>query len=110
MTQDTPGVVVAGTVTTEQFTMLGQRMTNIASISDVHPGRSFAWRTTSGTDAEGTRTVDPVDATTTRVTLVTRSRPSGALEKLLRPLIAPTLQRSLDRSLAQLREWLEKSA
>ena len=107
MSQDTPGVVIDGTRTSEDFRMLGTRMTNLAIIDRVEPGREFHWKTTSGTDADGTRTVIPITPTTCDVQLETVSRPSGFVETLLRPLIRRTLQRSLDASLERLKALIE---
>ena len=110
MTQDTLGVVVDGTRTVEEFTMLGQRMINIGIVDGVEPGRRFHWRTVEGTDAEGTRAVVPGAGGSCTIELTLTSRPRGAAENILRPLLRPALQKSLDRSLERLRPMVERSA
>lgn len=96
--QDTEGPVRNGTRTVEEFRMLGQRMTNVARISQVDPGVAFRWATTSGTDADGERRVTP-EGGGTRVRLITTSRPATRVERLLSPVIGPALRRALERSL-----------
>lgn len=59
------------------------------------------------TVAEGTREVLPLGADRSEIRLETRSRPSGAMESLLRPLIKPVLTRSLRRSLVELKRLVE---
>ena len=109
MGQDTPGTVRNGTSTVEEFRMLGQRMTNTAIISRVDPGVAFSWATTSGTDADGERRIESFDGGV-RVVLTTTSRPSGRIERLLRPLIGGALQRALDRSLERFEDLVSESA
>jgi uncharacterized membrane protein len=113
MTQELPaaagrtvGPVVDGTRTVERYRILGTRTVNVARVFDVDPGRGFAWRTVSGTDAEGTRTVVPLGAGRCRVVLRTVSRPSGVLENALRPLVARTLRRQLTTSTGRLADLL----
>jgi len=111
MTQEPPvgalgnGTVVDGTRTVEHYRILGTRSLNVARIFDVDPGRAFSWRTVSGTDAEGTRTVVPLDADHCRVVLRTVSRPHG-VENLVRPLVGPALRRSLATSTVRLADLL----
>jgi hypothetical protein len=107
MTQDVVGSVVDDTTTVEDYRILGQRMLNTAVIPDVVAGRSFRWSMVSGTVAEGTREVLPLGADRSEIRLETRSRPSGAMESLLRPLIKPVLTRSLRRSLVELKRIVE---
>ncbi|MGC5165862.1 SRPBCC family protein [Luteimicrobium sp. DT211] len=99
------GTVTNDTRTVERYRILGTRRVNVARIFDVDPGRSFAWRTVSGTDAEGTRTVVPLGPERCRVVLRTVSRPRG-LETILRPLVAPTLRRTLTASTVRLSDLL----
>lgn len=108
MSQDTTGTVRNGTRTVEQFRMLGQRMTNTAIISRVDPGVAFSWATTSGTDADGERRIEPFDGGV-RVVLTTTSRPGGRVERLLSPVIGPALQRALDRSLERFEDLVLES-
>ncbi len=105
MTQEPPGTVVDGTRTVERYRILGTRSVNVARIFDVDPGRSFSWRTVSGTDAEGTRMVVPLGPHRSRVVLRTVSRPRG-LENLVRPLVRPALRRSLASSTVRLADLL----
>ncbi|MEL4319771.1 SRPBCC family protein [Leifsonia sp. YIM 134122] len=109
MTQDTTGTVRNGTRTVEQFRMLGQRMTNTAIISRVDPGVAFSWATTSGTDADGERRIEPFEGGV-RVVLTTTSRPGSRMERMLSPLIGSSLQRSLDRSLERFEDLVLESA
>ena len=69
------GTVRVGTTTTETFRMLGQRMTNLGLVDEVTPGEFFHWRTTQGTDADGTRTVVALGSTGSSVELTIASRP-----------------------------------
>ena len=111
MTQDPPtgGTVVDGTRTVERYRILGTRTVNVARIFDLDPGRSFSWRTVSGTDAEGTRAVVPLGPDRCRIVLRTLSRPSGGLETVLRPLVARALRRSLTTSTGRLADLLRTS-
>lgn len=110
MDQDTPGTVEVGTITTEDFRILGQRLHNIGVVSHVAQGRRFRWRTVDGTDADGSRSVEALSGGRSRVVLTTTSRPSGLMERALRPFIRPALQRSLDTSLEQFRSLVEEGS
>ncbi|NUR84061.1 MAG: hypothetical protein HOY71_08245, partial [Nonomuraea sp.] len=52
------GIVRAGTTTAEVMRFAGRTYRNGGEVIRVDPGRSFAWRTTSGIDAEGGRAVE----------------------------------------------------
>lgn len=110
MDQDTPGTVQVGTITTEDFRILGQRLHNIGVVSHVAQGRSFRWRTIEGTDADGARLLEALPGDRSRVVLTTTSRPAGLVERLLSPFIRPALQKSLETSLVQLRTLVEQGA
>lgn len=101
MQQDTPGLVVDGTVTTERFAMLGTRTTNLARISRVASGTSFAWTTFQGVTAHGTRTVTALSSGWSRVDLHTFYTPRGP-ERLIAPIIRRALSASLARSVERL--------
>lgn len=89
------GVVVAGTTTAEVLRLGGRTYRNRGVVTAVEPGRTFAWRTTSGADATGSRAVVPLGRDRCRVRLELRVTPHGA-ERLL----APVLRRMLARNLA----------
>lgn len=110
MTSEPRGPVSVGTTTTEQFRMLGQRMTNLGLVDSVSPGEQFHWRTTKGADADGARIVTPITATSCSVELTIASRPSGFIETLLRPFIAGALQRAHDESVTRLKQLIEQPA
>ncbi|KQX05438.1 MULTISPECIES: SRPBCC family protein [unclassified Leifsonia] len=109
MSQDTIGTVGNGTRTVEQFRVLGQRMTTTAIVSRVDPGVAFSWATTSGTDADGERRIEPFEGGV-RVVITTTSRPGTRIERMLSPIITASLQRALDRSLERFEDLVLDSA
>ena len=60
MAPRTVGPVSVGTTTAEQLRMAGRTLGKTGVVTAVEPGRRFAWRTTSGVPAHGSRTVTPV--------------------------------------------------
>lgn len=89
------GLVEVGTTTSEDMRFGGRTYHNDGEVVAVDPGRRFEWRTTSGADACGSRTVEPVGHERCRVVLELTVTPSGA-ERLM----APVLRRMLGRQLA----------
>jgi hypothetical protein len=101
MAPDPPGPVAAGTTTSEDIRVAGRTWHNEGVVTEVVPGARFAWRTTAGADAEGSRAVEALGPDRCRVTLTLTVRPHGA-ERLLRSLAARQLRRNLTRDLARL--------
>ena len=54
------GLVAPGTTTIEQLRLAGRTHRNAGIVLGVEPGARFEWRTTSGAEAEGSRTVVPI--------------------------------------------------
>ncbi len=95
-----PGPVGPGTTTREVLRAGGRTTRNDGVVTDVTPGRRFAWRTTSGVDADGSREVEPLPDGSCRVRLELRVRPPGLLRLVpgpLRWLLARGLRGDLDR-------------
>lgn len=106
MTPEPAGAVALGTTATERIRFGGRVLRNVGVVEALDPGRRFAWRTTSGVDAEGSRAVEPVDANRSRVRLVLRIRPRGA-ERFYAGLAAVVLRRRLRGDAHRLRRLLE---
>ena len=109
MAPDPPGPVGPGTTASEDIRVAGRTWHNDGLVTELVPGVRFAWRTTSGADAEGSRTVEPLGPDRCRVTLTLTVRPHGA-ERLIRPLAARQLRRDLARDLARLGRLLATDA
>ncbi|CAA9229573.1 MAG: hypothetical protein AVDCRST_MAG50-1035 [uncultured Acidimicrobiales bacterium] len=90
-----PGLVRPGTTTREVLRFAGSTRRTEGIVDVVEPGRTFRWRTTRGVDAEGARTVIPLDGASCRVRLELTVRPRG-----VERLAAPVLKRLLARNLA----------
>jgi uncharacterized protein YndB with AHSA1/START domain len=101
MAPSTAGTAVVGTTTAEVLHLGGRTYHNDGLVTAVVPGARLEWRTTSGADANGSRTVRPLDDGRCEVTLELEVRFHGA-HRLLRPLLASMLRRGLDRDLAAL--------
>src|SRR4051812_17984088 len=54
------GPVAVGTTTDEAMRLAGKKFLNLGLVTAVQPGTHFEWRTTSGADANGSRTVTAV--------------------------------------------------
>ncbi len=106
MEPSVPGPLAPGITTSEEMRFLGRTMRNDAIVVDVEPGHSFHWRTTSGVDANGSRTVVS-DGGITTTTLALAVRPSG-MDRLTAPLLRRLLSRSLRRDLRRLRDQIER--
>jgi uncharacterized protein YndB with AHSA1/START domain len=89
------GPVSVGTTTAEVVRFGGRTYRNAGQVTAVDPGRRFSWRTTSGTEADGSRSVRPLGDGRCEITLELTVRPHGT-ERLLRPVLA----RMLDRGMA----------
>lgn len=94
MVPSPPGPVQPGTTTAETIRLGGKTWHNDGEVTEVVPGQSFSWRTTTGADAHGSRSVEPLGARDCRVRLELHVRPRG-FERVL----APMLRRMLDRNL-----------
>lgn len=80
------GPVRTGTTTREVLRAAGRTTHNDGVVTEVVPGRRFAWRTTAGVEAEGTRDVEPLPGDACRVRLELRVRPPGLLRLATGPL------------------------
>lgn len=110
MAPEPPGPVRVGTTTAEEMRFGGQTRHNPGEVVAVEPGRSFRWRTRDGgADADGSRTVVPLDEHRCRVRLELTVRPHG-FDAVLAPLLGPLLRRNLRRDLARLRTLAEAPA
>lgn len=110
MAPSTAGPAVVGTTTDEVLHLGGRTYRNGGVVHAVEPGTRLEWRTTSGADAEGSRTVRPTGAGTCEVTLELRVRYHGT-QRLLAPVLTPMLRKGLHADLATLaalasRRWV----
>ena len=80
------GEVVPGTTTDEVLHLGGRTWRNGGIVTAVDPGRTFTWKTTSGSDADGGRTVTPLGPDRCHVRLELTLRPHGA-ERMLAPVL-----------------------
>ncbi|GAB3873915.1 SRPBCC family protein [Dactylosporangium cerinum] len=103
------GVVREGTTTDEHMTVAGGRYHNLGVVTTVGPGLRFAWRTTSGADADGSRTVTATGAGASQVRLALNVRLHGA-QRLAAPLFRATLRRNLTADAERLRNRLQAPA
>ncbi|HZG89456.1 MAG TPA: hypothetical protein VEZ42_04515, partial [Pseudonocardia sp.] len=74
-----PGPARPGQTTDERLRFAGKAYRNGGVVEAVGPGRTLTWRTTSGVDADGRRTVEELPGGRCRVRLETtvRSRRPG---------------------------------
>jgi uncharacterized membrane protein len=100
------GVVQAGTTTDEHMRVAGGAYHNVGVVTQVGPGLRFAWRTTSGADADGSRTVTATAAGACLVRLELNVRVHGA-QRLAAPLFRATLRRTLTGDAGRLRALVE---
>jgi hypothetical protein len=103
------GPVQTGTTTVELLRLAGKTWRNEGVVTAVDPGRAFRWRTTGGARANGSRSVEPLDAGACRVRLELNVAPQG-IERLAAPVLARMLRRNLRRDLAQLSELVAAAA
>ena len=91
-----PGPVAAGQTTAEVLRVAGRTYRNGGVVTAVD-GDRFTWRTTSGVDADGARTVEALDGGRCRVVLELRLRPKGLVERLAVPMVRKGLAADLER-------------
>ncbi|KAB8187574.1 hypothetical protein FH608_045740 [Nonomuraea phyllanthi] len=96
------GIVRVGTTTAEVMRFAGRTYRNGGEVIQVEPGRSFAWRTTSGIDAEGGRLVEPLGEERCRFTFHVCVTPRVTSEKLLEPALRWLLRRSIRADIRRL--------
>jgi uncharacterized protein YndB with AHSA1/START domain len=106
MAPSTSGPAVEGTTTDEVLHLGGRTYRNAGLVTRVEPGRRLEWRTTSGADADGSRSVTPVGTDASEVVLELAVRAHG-LQRLLQPVLSPMLRKGLHADLARLGELLE---
>lgn len=104
MRQEPPGLVREGTQTFEALRMLGSLHHTEAVVHDVHPGRSFRFRSRDGR-VSGSRELEPSGAST-RLTVTLRVQPPVSLA-LFTPLLGLMFRRRVQRDLARLRALVE---
>jgi len=106
--QPTPaGAVQIGTTTDEAMRLAGQSYRNLGLVTAVRPGEHFAWRTTAGADANGSRTVTPVAEDRCILHLAVAARVTGR-QRVIGPLLALMLQRNLSADAYRLKELAER--
>ena len=106
--QPTPaGAVQIGTTTDEAMRLAGQSYRNLGLVTAVRPGEHFAWRTTAGADANGSRTVTPVAEVRCIVRLTVAARVTGR-QRVIGPLLALLLQRNLSADARRLKALAER--
>jgi uncharacterized protein YndB with AHSA1/START domain len=101
MAPSTTGTAQPGTTTAEVLHLGGRTYRNGGVVTAVDAGRRLEWRTTSGADAQGARTVEAIDAGTCRVTLDLSVRPRG-IERVLQPVLRRVLARGMAADLERL--------
>lgn len=106
MAPDPAGLVRVGTTTAEEMRFAGQTRHNAGEVTAVEPGRSFRWRTVTGADAEGGRSVEPLGSDRCRVRLELVVRPHG-FEALLAPMLGRMLRRTVAADLVRLTALVE---
>ncbi|ASF08513.1 hypothetical protein NBRGN_099_00050 [Nocardia brasiliensis NBRC 14402] len=106
MSAEPPGLAAPGTRTAEELRLAGLTWRNLGEVDTVEPGVRLTWRTVSGADAAGARTVRPMTPGRCLVRLELRLTPHG-LERAVGPLLAYMLRRNLIRDLAALRALAE---
>lgn len=109
MTATPSGIVVPGARTSEVLRFAGRTWRNDGEVLVVEPGTHMTWRTTSGADADGARTVTPLGAGESRIRLRLRVTPHG-MQRPFGRLLARMLQRNLDRDIVALRALIERTA
>jgi hypothetical protein len=103
------GAVGVGTTTAEVLRTGGRTLRNGGVVTDVAAGHHFAWRTTSGVDADGSRTVTATGPRTCTVRLELRVRPHG-FDRLLAPVLRRVVARGLAADARRLATLVEGAA
>lgn len=101
--------VTVGTVTDEKMRLGGATYRNLGVVTAVEPGRSFAWRTTDGADANGSRTVDALGDDRSRLRLTLTVRVTGS-QRLMAPMLKVMLRRNLFGDARRLRAHLQSAS
>ncbi len=109
MDPDPRGHVVEGTTTHEVLLLGGRTYRSDGVVDSVEPDRSFAWHTTSGAEASGTRTVEELSDGRCRVVLELRVVPKPS-ERLLAPILRRVLAKNLRGDLARLAQRIDELA
>jgi uncharacterized membrane protein len=106
MTVTPPGLATVGALTAEELRFAGRTWRNEGIVTEVDAGQRFSWRTTSGADAAGARSVEALDERRCRARLELTVTPHG-VERLVRRVLARMLQRNLVRDLDALAARVE---
>ncbi|MFC4122891.1 SRPBCC family protein [Nonomuraea zeae] len=110
MAPDPAGIVRVGTTTAEVMRFAGRTYRNGGEVTQVRPGHSFAWRTTSGIDAEGGRIVEALGEDRCRFTFHVRVTPRTTFDKLLEPVLGRLLRRAIRADIRRLAGYCATSA
>ena len=102
------GPVMVGTTTDEEMRLGGATYRNLGVVTAVEPGRSFAWRTTDGAEANGSRTVDALGPESSRLHLTLTVRVTGS-QRLIAPLLKMMLRRNVNGDIRRLRAQLQSA-
>lgn len=97
-----------GQTTVEELRFGGRGYRNDGLIETVDAGRRLTWRTTSGIDAEGSRTITELGPGRCRIRLRTTVRPHG-MDRLLSPVLGPLLRRRMEGDLRRLRTLVKQA-
>ncbi|MFO7549204.1 MAG: SRPBCC family protein [Acidimicrobiia bacterium] len=93
----TPGPIGVGSVYVQEASFLGRTISSRFEVTEHSPGRSITIRTVESTfPIQVTRTVEPVDTESCRVTARISGGPGGVW-RLFSPVIRRLAQRSVDR-------------
>ena len=103
-----PGPVRAGTTTDEHMRVAGGRYHNLGVVTAVGPGLRFTWRTTSGADADGARTVTATAAGGLPWSGWSSTSACTARQRLAAPLFRATLRRNLTRTRNASAPWWKR--
>lgn len=106
MGPDPYGPTVPSTTTREVLRFGGRTYRSEGVVVSLEPGRSFAWRTTSGTTASGSRTVRELDDDHCRLELRLRVVPRRS-ERLMVPILRRLLHRALRTDLERLAQHID---
>ncbi len=96
-----PAPARPGQTTDEHLRFAGRDYRSGGVVETVGPGRTLTWRTTSGVDAEGRRTVEELPGGRCRVRLETTVRPHG-MDRVFAPMLGVLLRRRLAGDLRRL--------
>lgn len=106
MVPSPPGPVGPATTVVEWIRAAGRTVRNDGEVTAFEDGRRFAWRTTAGVVAEGSREVVSTGDDTCRVRLELRVRPPDVF-RLVPGLLRRSLQRTLTADAHRLRTLVE---